>query len=603
LKRRLFHLGMFGPGAARGVDWEISHHFEERIDELMESGMSRSAAEAEARAAFGDIKRVRRALIRLDKTRERKAAMGRFLETVWQDIRFGFRGMARDAGFTIATVLTLGLGIGANTAMFGVIDALVLRPLGYAKPAELMEIRMQSQGFAEGHPNLQWGFASDLTKEAPYLKSVMLHQRYNVLYAGGTDPKTYAVEGVTPSFNTTLGVAPAMGRGIAAEDARPGAPEVVVVSHDFWVQQLASDPAVLGRTITLEGKPYAVIGVMPRGFRFPDYSETPFWVALHDDGTMLGKKTHRPVEGLARVAPSELESVRAKMKASTPALLQRTNPSSTDWLGLVSLQSHRASNAPTKAMLILSIAVALILLVAGFNMINLLLVRAASRTRELAIRMAIGAARARIARQLMTEAILMSLLGGVVATAVAYVALRSMKAIMPETITFFSPYTVDLSGRALVFTFVTATICGIVFGIIPAIRAVRQTTPSSDAGLTLYASRGRAGTRLRNTLAVAECAVSVTLLVGAFLLIHSFMLLTHEDPGFEAANLSFMGLQVSSARHSDAAERSSYIRSVEERIEAIPGVAGATIAGGLPPNVSMSFGMKLEAEGRTISAA
>jgi predicted permease len=599
MKRRLFHLGMFGPRVEEGVSWEIEHHLEERIDELVSQGMTRAEAEQEARKTFGDMERVRSELIHLDRARDRKVRVGHTMEAVWQVVRFAGRAMRRNVGFTLAVVLTLGLGIGANSAMFSVVDALLLRPLPYAHPNELMENVVKSSPDEDGMPYLQWDFAREWQEKATFASSVLLHQRSNALYIGGTEAVTLGVEGVSPEFVRTIGIAPAMGRGITADDARPGAPDVVIISHGFWKTQLASDPNVIGRTIALGGKstPFTVIGVMPKGFKFPEYSETAFWMPLHSDGTLFGRK-QQMVYGLARIAEDRLASAEAQARTMSSSLFKAKDPASRQFIGFKSVQSSRASNRDIRqAMWMLSGAVVLILLVAGFNMINLLLVRSAARTRELAVRMAIGASRIRVIRQLMTEAFVMALLSGVVAVLLALLALQAMDTIMPESITFFSPYRIGMGVRGLFFTFIVACLSGLAFGMIPAFMAVRRNSPATDAGLTNYGGRGRAGTRLRRALVVLETAMSVTLMIGAFLLIHSFVRLMRVDPGFDTRDLAILKLTISSSRHGDAAERAMYLERLKARIGAIPGVTGSTIAAGLPPSVNLSFGVELAPEG------
>lgn len=597
--RRLFHLGMFGPNVEDGVTWEIEHHLEERIEELLSEGMTRAVAEAEARLTFGDMERVRSELIHLDRTRDRKVRVGHMIEAIWQDARFAVRGMRRNIGFTAAVVLTLGLGIGANSAMFSVVDALLLRPLPYARPNELMENLIRSSPDDHEMPYLQWDFAREWQQKATFASSILLHQRTNALYIGGTEAVTLGVEGVSPEFVRTIGIAPAVGRSITADDAKPGAPDVVIISDAFWKTQLASDPNVIGRTLVLGGKsvPFTVIGVMPKGFKFPEYSETAFWVPLHTDGTLFGRK-QQMVYGLARISEERLASAAAQARVLSGSLFKATDASSKDFIGFKSMQSARASNRDIRqAMWMLSGAVALILLVACFNMINLLLVRSAARTRELSVRMAIGASRIRVIRQLMTEALVMALLSGVVAVLLALVALQAMGTIMPESITFFSPYRIGMEMRGLAFTFAVACLSGLAFGMIPAFMAVRRNSPATDAGLTNYGGRGRAGTRLRRVLVVLETAMSVTLMIGAFLLIHSFVRLMRVDPGFDTRNIAMMKMTVSSSRHGDAAERATYLDRLKTRIEAIPGVTGTTISSGLPPGVNLSFGVELAPEG------
>jgi len=593
--RRLFHLGQWRPGVDEGVEWELSHHFEERIEELMVAGLTRREAEAEAERAFGDVERVRAELRHLDRISERRLRMSERLEAMWLDVKYALRGMRRDPGLTLAVVLTLGLGVGANAAMFGVVDALLLRPLPWLRPAEVMQVEVRAPGQPRGMPYLQWELAREWQRRADFVEGTVLHNRASVLFTEASEPLTLAAQGVTAEFEETLGVQPAQGRGFVPEDMAPGAEAVALIDHAFWRNELGADAAIVGRVVELDGKPHRVIGVMPEGFKFPEYATTEFWLPLKEDGTLLGRP-QPVVHAISRVA--DAAGVEARAAALGTSLLREQDPASRQTLGLHSLHASRGRNPGTmQAIVMLTAAVALILLVAGCNMINLLLVRATSRARELAIRMAVGASRGRVVRQLMTEAAVLSLLSGVVAVLLAMVALKAMQGIMPTSITFFAPYAIGMEGRALFFTFVVAAVSGLVFGSIPAIRAARQTAPAADAGLTTYAGRSRSSARLRRTLVVAETAISVMLLVGAALLIHNFVKLMAIDPGFEPERLAVMKLTISTARYPDAEQRTLYLQRLEERLEAVPGVTGVTLAQGLPPQTNLSFGVQLEAEG------
>src|SRR5690606_25488160 len=322
-----------------------------------------------------------------------------------------------------------------------------------------------------------------------------------------------------------FGVAPVLGRSFESADAEPSAPAVVVLDHEFWQTEFGGKDEVLGQTVEPNGIVYTVIGVMPEGIRFPTCSTTEAGVQFHSAGGMLGRSGERRIGYIAavmRVPAADFATVNAEAGARGRALFQQEDPASETQLRLQPLAEGRGGNADTKqAMLLLSGAVVLILLVAGVNMVSLLLARGSARANEMAVRMALGAARGRIVRQIGTEAVLLALLGGVVAVAVAVVVLRALQGIMPGSITFFSPYVIAIEQRTLIFTFVVALASGLLFGLLPAFSAT-DWARSTDAALTRYATRTRGRRRLRRGLVVAEIAFSVILLITASLLIGSF---------------------------------------------------------------------------------
>lgn len=598
--RRLFHLREWGPAVEDGVIWEIEHHLEERVDELVADGLTPAAARQEALEAFGDIHRLRRQLIGIDGRSERRRLMLRMLDDLAQDVRYGLRGVRLNPGIALGVILTLALGIGANAAMFSVVDALMLRPLPYEAPEELAELFMVTPPNEFGRPNIPYEVARGWQESQE--RPVMLHARATALYTGGAEPKMIPVQPVTPEFSDIFGVAPVLGRSFESADAEPSAPDVVVLDHEFWQTEFGGKDEVLGQTVELNGIVYTVIGVMPKGFRFPTYSTTEAWVPFRSDGGMLGRSGERRIGYIAavmRVPAADFATVNAEAGARGRALFQQEDPASETQLRLQPLAEGRGGNADTKqAMLLLSGAVVLILLVAGVNMVSLLLARGSARANEMAVRMALGAARGRIVRQIGTEAVLLALLGGVVAVAVAVVVLRALQGIMPGSITFFSPYVIAIEQRTLIFTFIVALASGLLFGLLPAFSATGWARSTDGAALTRYASRTRGRRRLRRGLVVAEIAFSVILLITASLLIGSFTRLMNVDPGMRLENMAVLQFPVSSSRYPEATARGAYLRRLEERIAALPGVESTTLTGGLPPNTSFSFGLALEAEGR-----
>jgi putative ABC transport system permease protein len=597
--RRLYHLRVWGPAIDEGIDWELGHHLEERVDELKAGGMPEDAARIAASRALGDAAQLRRELRRIDRGRRAGERLRDFGTTVLQDIRYGARGLVRNSGFAAAVILTLALGLGANGALFSVADALLLRPLPFERPDDLVEVFQATPQGQRGQPYIQAQVARQWLAQQQAMPSAFLHQRASASWLGGSEPQELFGLAVTAGFNTTLGVPPLLGRGFTPEDMQAGAPAVALVSWEFWRSGLQRSDDVIGSALELNGIHHAIIGVMPRGFKYPLYSTSQFWVPLTDDDQFLGRTT-RTVGIVGRVEAATLAAAEAAASQVAVSLIRETQPASEAWWRLVPLNERRAGNEQLRqAMKLLGGAVVLILLIAGVNMVNLLLLRGAARTREIAMRLALGASRGRLVRQLGTEAMLLALLSGLVATAVAFLSLRVIQNLMPRTLTFFTPHAIELESRTLLFTFVLAVVSGVVFGLLPALRATRIAGAGAGSGLAPHVAALPAGSpALRRTLVATEVALSVTLLVGAGLLMSSFIRLTRVDPGMDVAQLASVTFTVSARDYPTGDERAAYLRLVEERVRAVPGVAATALTSGLPPRGSgIMFGIEFRTEG------
>jgi putative ABC transport system permease protein len=333
---------------------------------------------------------------------------------------------------------------------------------------------------------------------------------------------------------------------------------------------------------------------MPRGFKYPEYATTDFWIPLDTEERVLGDRVPY-VEMAARVS-GDREAAESAAAVRAAALYQQERAGSSETFSLRPLGGARARNDELRdAMKVLTGAVALILLIAGVNMVNLLLLRGAARARELGVRLALGASRLRLVRQLATEAMLLALLSGVVAAFLAFAALRLLMRIMPSSIVFFAPHAIEVEGRTVLFTFVLAVLSGLLFGLLPALRLAR-----GAAGETLAPHAGSsvpATARLRRGLIATEVAVSVTLLVAAGLLIGSFARLAQVDPGIDASSLTVLSLSVSARDFPEPTDRLTYVNGIREAIERIPGVEATTLTGGLPPRgAGFRFGVVFETE-------
>jgi predicted permease len=376
---------------------------------------------------------------------------------------------------------------------------------------------------------------------------------------------------------------------------------VVVLDHDFWRSAFGADPAVIGRSIELDGTRHRIVGVMPAGFRFPIYSTTELWMPIRADGSFLGLPGHGQYM-VARIGGESVERAQARADGVARAL-EEAQPRDGGWsIHLSSLPAMRARDPQLRqAVYVLLGAVALLLLVAGVNATSLLLVRGWSRARELAVRVALGASRRRVMGQLLTESVVLALLSGFAAALVALAALHAILGIMPESITFFAPYAIRMGWRTLAFTFAVAAAIGVLTGVAPALQA-RRASSKAGTGLTPYATRTPGRSRLRRSLVVAEVAVSVVLLLGAGLLMHSFIRLVRVDPGFRIKDVAVMQLNLSSTSYPSSAERAAFLHRLEERLEAIPGVEGVAVNSRVPPEGGLAFGVQLTAEAQSPAA-
>ncbi|MFW6201177.1 MAG: ABC transporter permease, partial [Gemmatimonadota bacterium] len=364
------------------LDEELRFHVERETEKLVrEEGLEPAEARRRALVAFGGVEQA--------KEGAREARGVGLVDVLARDVRFALRGMRKSPIFAGTLVLVLGLAIGADSAMFAVADALLLRPLPYGEPGELVEVwRASEEGYTG--PIHRLDAARRWSEEAEFLDGALLNVRRSVLYLGGAEPQTVPVQAVGPNFEEVLRVRPALGRGFTAGDAEPGSPPTTILSHDFWRTAFGADTAVLGRTIELDGRPHRVIGVMPEGFKFPTYAHTDAWIPLYADDTVLGDAVGFGAYLVGRLAGQGIEAAQARADALATALEERAS-SGYGWT--VRLEPFRDANGPNddarQAMALLGAAVALILLIAGANAVHLLLVRGWARGRELAVRRAL----------------------------------------------------------------------------------------------------------------------------------------------------------------------------------------------------------------------
>jgi predicted permease len=563
-----------GRTMGREIDEELQFHIDALVDELIAAGQSPHEARQAATRRFGRVDLVR------DEGRHVKG-IG-LADALRQDVRYGLRLFLRQPGFTAAAVLTFALGIGANTAVFTIVDAVLLKPLPYPDSGRVVSVFLRS-------PSLEMDWSSF---GAADFQALVRRQRSFEHVGAFTPGGRFTLQGadgptqipgsrVTAGFFSLLGVSPVLGRTFQRGDDLVGRPPAVVVSSRFWQEHLDGDPAAVGRSITLDERSHVVVGVMAPDFRFGRNDADLLWPILQ-----LETATNRPpyyldVLGRLKVGVSVRAAAADVTRIATE--VERQYPRS---------HYHDAAVVPFKetlvggsrlALLLLLGAVGLVLAIAVVNVANLQLARSAVRQREIAIRSALGAGQLRLGRQLLTESLLLGGLGGGLGLLLAFGGLRMAVMLAPNVVPRMGESTVDV--RALVFTAAVVVVSAALFGLAPVLR-VRAVTLSESLNQGGKAGVGAAHARwLHSLLVVAELSLAVVLLVGAGLLIRSFARLQSVNPGFDPSHVVTMQVSLPEARYSTGTQVASFYRQLVERIEQTPGVGAAAVSLGLPPNL------------------
>jgi predicted permease len=576
---------------------EIQGHLEEKVEELVASGMSREDARHAARREFGNVG--------LSEEDGRTVWRWVMIENLLMDIRYGLRTLRKNPGFAAAAVLTLALGIGANTALFSVIDAVVLRPLPFRDPDGLValrcvDLRDTSRGGEISYPNfLDWRARSHS------FEGMSVWNISSVTYAGGEQPESVRSAVVSANLFSMLGVAPMVGRDFVAEEDQPGHALAVMLSYDFWQSHFGGDASVLGRALTLDNQKYNVVGVMPARFQFPVQSErVELWTTIAGD--LQGKNAAAAQRGVAylsvvgRLKPGvRIPSAQADV-ALVQEQLNRQYPENRPRGAAILSESEAIAGELRPVLFILLGAVSFVLLIACANVASLLLARATVRQREFTVRAALGASQWTIVRQLLTESLLLSISGGALGLLIAHWGTRALLSMAPEGLARTSEIGIDL--RVLGFTLIVAVVTGVLFGLAPALQASRSKTSEAQREGGRGSSAGPASTRLRSGLVACQLAIAFVLLSGAGLLVHSFDRLRHVDPGFRADHMLTFLLEVPSSRH-PGAQRAVFVRELLQSTRALPGVKSASAIFGLPLDPDRSAFTTLEIEGHPVPAS
>ena len=503
------------------------------------------------------------------------------MDTLLQDIRYGIRGFFKRPGFTIVALIALALGIGANTAIFSLVNAVLLRPLPFAEPERLIWVygNIRNHGNRASVAPLDFlDFRSQNTTFEQFAASFSGPVPVNLTGTG--EPERLTAAGVTGNYFQALGVVPFMGRSLQLENEKPDHNQVAVLGYALWQKRFGGDEAIVGKKITLDGKAFEVIGVMSREFTFPQTAE--LWVPLNfDTEPMMKQRKAHFLRPIGKLKPGvTIEQAQADTDAVARRMEELYPDTNTGWsLRLIPLQEQLVGNVrPT--LFILFGAVGFVLLIACANVANLLLVRAAAREKEIALRTALGAGRLRIVRQMITESVLLALVGGALGALLAVWGVELLVKLSAGSIPSTAQVTIDL--KVLGFTLGLSVITGLLFGLAPAIRTLKLNLSESLKEGGKGSGQGATRNRTRSVLVVIESAVAVVLLIGAGLLIRSFVQLQNINPGFDAHNVLTMRVDLSRQKYGTPDKSGNFFTEIETRVAGLPGVESVGLITELP---------------------
>ena len=570
----------------RELDEELGAYLEMAVAEKMKQGMSREEAARRVRWEHGNPE--------VTKELVRSAAWESWVETGWQDLHFATRTLRKSPGFTAVAVLTLALGIGANTSIFSVVNAVLLRPLPYANPGQLIFVSEAKPGAGISGLGMSYPSFTELQDDHRMFSAAAGLAGHALVLTGYGEPSEVSTVVVTSQFFSVLAADPLLGRVFVPEDGQRGAAPVVVLSENLWRSRFAADRGIVGRSIALDMRPYTVIGVMPAGFHTPFLNKaSQVWIPLAQDPLFSVWMTRPPQEHwmpvIARVRPG-LSSAQVQTELDTiGAWLAKEFPAEKGWaLRIEPLQQTITGDVKLPLLLLLG-AVGLVLLIACANVANLLLSRATSRSKEIALRIALGAGKGRIARQLLTECALLGVLGGLIGTLVAYWGVATLVPLLPSSLPKYHSIRVD--GWVLVFALALSLATSLVFGLAPVLFAAGS-DPHKELGEGARAGESAGPRRARSFLAAGEIALAMVLLTGAGLLMRSFAELTSVNPGFEPNHVVKAMVSLPQFQYSTPKQWGAFSDELVTRLQALPGMQDSAIAGPLPMVdccVSLSF--------------
>jgi putative ABC transport system permease protein len=595
---RIFAGGLFRRSQVeREMDEELDSHVKNRTDDLIRDGLPADDAERRARLEFGGYQKF--------KEECREAAGVHFLETLLQDGRYALRVLRKAPGFAAAAIVTLALGIAANTAIFSVVYATLLKPLPYPHAEQLFSVNQRESHDESVRTGFSYLTFSDLRDQNRIFSAVAGAQEHELTLTGHGEPQVVSTSVVTSDFFSVFDQKPILGRTFLPDDGTVGAPAVVILSEGLWKSSFSGDTGVIGKAIDLDKRSFIIVGVVPAGFRFPLLSKSEqIWIPLAQDplfGGWMGRRGGHWLQVTGRLKPGvSMSEAQTELSALASRWAKDFRAENDGWdVGMVPLQQMIVGDVQSALLLLLG-AVGLVLLVACANIANLLLSRATSRAKEIALRTTLGAGRTRIIRQLLSETAVLSLLGGVCGVSLAYAGIRGLISFLPSTLPQVNEIRVD--HYVLGFAFLLSAFATAAAGILPAIYMANSSLQASLREGGGRSGHGRGGRRARSVLASAEIALAMVLLVTSGLLIRSFAALTAVNPGFQVENIVKADISLPRAQYSTEQQWAAFAQNLLEGVKEQPGLRDAAVAIPMPladGQVNLTF----DIEGRpTLSA-
>ncbi|MGH9162233.1 MAG: ADOP family duplicated permease [Vicinamibacteraceae bacterium] len=584
--RSLFRFPLSERDLPEEVADEIAFHLAERTRELRAQGREPGAARAQALREFGDVSEAGADLKEIDRRHVRKTRRSDWWSDLRHDVRYSGRTLLRSPGFTVTAVLTLALGIGATTAIYTVVDAVLLRPLTVSDPQRLVVLQEQDKN-EPPQPKISPANFFDWQDQATSFSSMSYFLEAPLDLTGHGEAQVAQVQLVSANLFSTLGVQPLLGRAFYSnEDDTQGQDEmtfgkVAVLSHSLWQSRYGGDPAILGKTLRVDDEPAKVVGVMGPDFQMLD-RRPDLWIPL---GIMRGNRTSmgRGPSAIARLKPGvTLPQAQDEMRVIARRLEAAYPDFNAHWSVAVTPAREQVVGDVRPALLVLMGAVAMLLLIACTNVASLLLGRASTRRQEIAMRLSLGATRGRVVRQVLTESLVLSVLGGAIGLVAATIGTRALVRSLPESVQLPRLDGVTVDWRVLTFVLAVIVLTGVLFGLAPALFSSRTDLQSSlrDAGRSHTAGRG--AILLRNGLVATEVALALMLLVGAGLLLRSFQKLQAIDTGMRPEGVLTLKMSLGSRAYEEDDARRSFLARLLEAVEGLPGVQAAGMVSHLP---------------------
>lgn len=580
--RRLFRLAAGRSTATDDVAEEIELHVTLRAEELVAEGRSPEQARAEALRLFGNLSAIKRTVTAIDRERERAVRRSEWFDSVLADVRHAMRSLRRSPGFAIGTALTLGLGIGLNTAIFSVFDGVLLRPLPFAEPERL--VRMWSTKADRGLRFFSVSaddFEDWKAQARSFERMAAFDRQTDLTLTGNADPEQIQGARISANAFTLLGAKPALGRLFSAEEDGPGAPErPLVISDATWRNRFGADSGAVGRVMTLNGEPWTVIGVMPRDFFIPG-NPAEVWMPL-GAGNAVTDRGNRFLRVLGRLKPGvSLDAARAELLTIARRLEAQFPATNTGWtVTALSLTDAVVGEQFKSAVTILLGAVALVLLIACVNVATMVLGRSSARAREMAVRAALGAGTGRLGRLLLTEGLLLGATGGAFGVVLALALVRLLHVLEPPNLPRLD--LVSVNGSVLALAALLSIGSGLLFGLVPLRRASRAPLTQALREGGRGVAGGRSRQRTQRVLVVAEMTLAVLLLSGAGLLVQSLIRLQRVDLGFGSRDILAVRLTLPRGEYPGVAQAAGFYTGLLERARALPGVRAAAAVSVVP---------------------